>query len=512
MTDHNTLRVPTIFTRIRTAIGLLAGLRDYDVRLAKSYIDRTYPDLPRWIQLSRFGVWAAKQVFVTIPAATVNATFSRKISPTSIWLAGKNPLANHPWAEQPDARLPEQVEVVVVGAGFTGAASAYHWSRHGTGQMAVLEMNEAASGASGRNEGVVVMGRFYAYARHTVRKSLDIVRPDLSDSQRDSLASRFGEAYVRAAYKNADLIEQTVADEGFGCDYQRNGWVQGQTAQSQEALNRSVEMGVEKGFDDWTKIPAKQVLEMTGMRVGVPHGLSRRAATWNPARWVWSLLEHAVASGKVELYTHTSVGHIEDTGDSYIVHTNRGFIRAKYVINATESYSALIHPELRGKLGPVQTQAVYGEGGPAAMKEHVGMGTHEVWFGRRGSGVIFGSDATPLHYSQAGRIRPSRFMTKFILGEMQRVFGPSRVHVTREWSCTAGFTDDEYPIVGALDGKRQFIIAGMCGSGSGVHFNAARHVVEKLVLGLPGPDDYPAEFFAPSRVIDPSAHPWPGAD
>ena len=41
----------------------------------------------------------------------------------------------------------------VIGAGFTGSACAYHWSKQDDGRtMAVLEMNEAASGASGRNE------------------------------------------------------------------------------------------------------------------------------------------------------------------------------------------------------------------------------------------------------------------------------------------------------------------------------------------------------------------------
>ena len=82
------------------------------------------------------------------------------------------------------------------------------------------------------------------------------------------------------------------------------------------------------------------------------------------------------------------------------------------------------------------------------------------------------------------------------------------MHVFREWSCTAGFTDDEYPIIGLLDGKRQYIIAGMCGSGSGVHFNGARHVVDRI-LDIEGPDDYPDQFFSPTRVLDPEAHHWP---
>ena len=99
-------------------------------------------------------------------------------------------------------------------------------------------------------------------------------------------------------------------------------------------------------------------------------------------------------------------------------------------------------------------------------------------------------------------------MTDYIITEIQQIFGHNPMHVFREWSCTAGFTDDEYPIVGLLDGKRQFIIAGMCGSGSGVHFNGARHVVDRI-LGIEGPDDYPEQFFSPMRVLDPEAHLWP---
>ena len=80
--------------------------------------------------------------------------------------------------------------------------------------------------------------------------------------------------------------------------------------------------------------------------------------------------------------------------------------------------------------------------------------------------------------------------------------------MTHEWSGTPGFTVDEYPVVGRLDGKRQYIIGGMCGSGTAVSFNGARHVVQQI-LELDGPDDYPEAYFAPTRLLDPANHPWP---
>lgn len=70
------------------------------------------------------------------------------------------------------------------------------------------------------------------------------------------------------------------------------------------------------------------------------------------------------------------------------------------------------------------------------------------------------------------------------------------------------YTPDEYPIVGVMDGHRQYIIGGMNGSGTGVSFNACRCVVNRILGLTDEPDDYPAEYFAPSRLLDPQQHNW----
>lgn len=81
--------------------------------------------------------------------------------------------------------------------------------------------------------------------------------------------------------------------------------------------------------------------------------------------------------------------------------------------------------------------------------------------------------------------------------------------VTHEWSGTVSYTPDEYPIVGLMDGHRQYIIGGMAGSGTGVSFNAARCVVNRILGFTDEPDDYPPEYFAPTRLLDPQHHTWP---
>ena len=446
-----------------------------------------------------------------IPEAMQDVTEANPVSRTPVWLAEGNPLANHPWRDDPDARLPEQVDTLVIGAGFTGASLAYHWAKKAPPErsMAVLEMDDPACGASGRNEGLVVMGRYFAMVHRTVLKHLDRVRADLDRTQRDRLAGQFAGAYCRAAYRNGDMIEQTVNDEGFDCDYARSGWVQATEAENQEALEASVAAAGASGCTDWTKIGPREVLEKTGMRVEHDAGFSIAAASFHPAKWVWCLLEAALSRPHVKLFTRTKVQRTEDAGSHYVVHTTRGVIRTKHVVSALESYMPLLYKQFHGVILPVQTQAAYGRPGPEAMKPHVGISSALFFCGKHAGGVMVGSDATRVADHEAGGTRPSRFLTRFILGQLRLAYGPYRWHLSNEWSGTASFTPDEFPIVGCFDGRHQYVIGGMAGSGTAVSFNAARCISNRILGNHDEADDYPAEYFSPTRLLDPANHRWP---
>lgn len=500
-----------LFRRIGVALGLICDLRKHDFRAAATFMRTRFANDCWPTRLFKFVRWSWRQMFSAIPDALTTVSFAECVSRTPIWLAQGNPLANHPWRDRPDASLPEEAEVVVIGAGFTGAGCAYHWSKSNGGRMVVLEMNDPASGASGRNEGLVVMGRYYAMVYGTVLNHLGRVRKDLVERQRDMLARKFAAAYCRAAYKNADMIEQIVKTEGFDCDYARTGWIQARDADQQDNLERSVETALVSGFTDWTKLTPEQVREKCGMRVEHNAGFSVAAASFHPAKWVWSLLNAALRKPEVRLFARTKVLRIDDAGDHYLVHTSRGAIRARHVVNATESFTPLLHRQFHDIIQPTQTQAAFGDDGPASMKPNIGISGPWFFGGRHGRGVMVGSDATRVPDSEADCNQPSRFLTKFLCGELKRYFGTYHWRLTHEWSGCVGYTPDEFPIVGLIDGKRQYIIGGMCGSGTAVSFNGARHVVQQI-LGLEGPDDYPAEYFAPTRLLDPNNHRWPALE
>jgi len=246
---------PTSVSLIRrcwVVLRTLLDMRPHDFRAAATFIKRMYPGQSLPVRYYRFVMWTLHQAFGVIPDALQGATFSQPVSRTPYWLAKGNPLANYPWQNQSDVTMPELAEVVVIGAGFTGGAMAYHWAKAASAgkQMVVLEMNDPASGASGRNGGEVVMGRYFALIHSTMTEGLKKSRPDLDAVERDLLAQRFAKVYCRAAYKNAELIEHTIREEGFDCDYVREGWVQARTADEQHLLEESVRMGQEHGFTD----------------------------------------------------------------------------------------------------------------------------------------------------------------------------------------------------------------------------------------------------------------------
>lgn len=504
----------TFAFRLKIFVRLLLDLRPHDFRASQTFTKMSFPNDTWLMRQVKFVGWALTQMWCTIPEAMRHVTFADEVSPVPCWLADGNPLENHPWGQNPGAALPASVDTVVIGSGLAGSAAAYHWGKNAPDdrKLAVLDMWDPATGSAGRNEGLVVVGRYYYYVYHTVLPYIKDVRRDLTGEKQDKLAHMFAASYSHACYRNGDMVEQTVKDEGFDCDYAREGWVQGCDESGRTKLAESVKMAIETDFTDWTEITPEEVKQRTGMKVRHNVGFSIAAATFHPAKWCWSLLDSAMAGGKVDVFSRTKVLKVEDAGDEYIVHTPRGPIRAKHILVATESYTPQLFPQFHDLIRPTQTQAATGPGGPPEMKEHVGVSGVRAFYGRHGNEVMVGSDSTRVPDHLAGVIQPSRFLTRYCCAEMHTVFDPAPYHITNEWSGTVTYTPDEFPVVGIFDGKRQYIIGGMAGSGTAVSFNAARCVVNRILGLATEPDDYPEEIFSPMRLIDPANHNWPDVE
>ena len=501
--------------RLRVLLGLLIGLRWRDLESAIRFMNVRYPQDSRVVRLVKFLNWSFDVMWRRIPDSEAWVELSETISKTPYWLTAENPIADHPWTTNPVAPLPEQAEVVVVGAGFGGAAVAYHWSKHGTAPLVILERDQAASGSAGRNGGIVVMAGgalhgYYVYA--PVKKYLGLTQPQLTDGERDERAACFADAYVKALQASHESIKETMESEGIECDYARKGWLFYTDPVAREGLvESSLALGSRRGYSDWVRRTPEQLLDRSGLRTSLDGAESLESATWHPAKWVWGILGAALRSPQVELFTRTSVQRVEREGEEYAVHTDRGIIRSRHVVNATEAHTPTVFENFLGPfpnlITPYKEQGVHLEGGPASIKPRVAVNGPLAWFTRIASGgMVLGSDNTAVPPLRAGRSEPSRFITRFCCASLGTKWEHAPMRVTHEWTGTTSTTPDKFPVIGSMDGRGLYIIGGFAGAGSAASFNGGRAIVFRILGKRPDPDYHPDHFFSPFRFTDPARY------
>ncbi len=505
-------------TRLRVTLELLSGLRWRDIRSARQFTKIRFGQDAWPVRVIKLLRWALHISWRLIPDSLSWVQIDENLSRTPYWLTADNPLENHPWADDPGTPLPDAADVVVVGAGFGGASVAYHWSKRATESLVVLERDEVASGAAGRNAGIVVMagGNYHGfYVYEPVLKYLKALRPDVTPVDREALAASFADVYVRAVQASHESIVATIEAEGIECDYARKGWVFFTDEVSQLRLETALALGSRLGHSDWIRRAPDQIRERTGVATDLDGAESLASATWHPARWVWGILAAALGNPAVHLFTRTTVQAVQWEGDGYLVRTARGDIRARCVVNATESHTPTVFGDFLAPfpdlITPNKEQGMHAEGGPTSMEPGVGISGYLGWYARIASGgMVLGSDHTPVANREAGRNMPSRFITRYTAAAMARHWDPEPMRITNEWTGTTSTTPDKFPVVGLLDGRGLYMLGGFAGAGSAVSFNAGETIVRRMLGQVCDPEHHPEEFFSPLRFTDPARYGPPG--
>ncbi|WP_128255288.1 NAD(P)/FAD-dependent oxidoreductase [Falsirhodobacter deserti] len=213
-----------------------------------------------------------------------------------------------------------QVDVAVVGAGFTGLSAALALAREGV-RVAVLEAGHVGSGASGRNGGHLNNGIAHGFAA---------AKAHLGDARAHAL--------YRAYDRSIDMIEALVADEGIDCDFRRAGKLKLASKESHVAGLRANHELIRREVDPETRWLDKRDLAAEIGGTGF-HGaiLYEKSAMMHMGRYVTGLAQAAQRHGAT-IWENARVTARTKLAEGWELTTPRGRIRASRVIAATGAY------------------------------------------------------------------------------------------------------------------------------------------------------------------------------
>jgi glycine/D-amino acid oxidase-like deaminating enzyme len=249
--------------------------------------------------------------------AVADSARSSGLSSISYWLESVGPIVPRP------ALLGDrEVDVGIVGAGFTGLWTAYELQRRDPSlKIAVLESEAAGFGASGRNGSWCV--------------------PELNAGL-DLLSQRFGReraiAVQRALNSTVEEVGRSLDAEGIDAAFDRSGVLllaRGpyQLPLLEEHLHSYQAAGMGEEYVWLDRAGARQRLDVAGVEAALytPNG-----ATLHPGRAVRGLAE-AVERRGATIYEGTRVTKVT-AGTPALIETRQGRVRAQVVVLALEAY------------------------------------------------------------------------------------------------------------------------------------------------------------------------------
>jgi glycine/D-amino acid oxidase-like deaminating enzyme len=301
------------------------------------------------------------------------------------------------------------VDVAIVGAGFTGLWTAYYLATAQPGlRIAVCEREIAGFGASGRNGG---------WCSALFPASL---------AKLERMAGRGpAVAMYRAMQATVDEVGRVAAAEGIDCHWAKGGTVQ--LARSPAQLARAADEVAEArafgfGEEDLRLLSAGEASERVNATNVLGGTFTPHCAAIHPARLARGLAD-AVRKHGVAVFERTPVTEIAPGR----LRTRAGTVRAEYVIRATEGYTPLL-PGLGRAIAPVYSLMIATEPLPEATWERIGLAgrptfgdyRHLIIYGQRTADgrLAFGGRGAPYHLGSV--IRPEFDRSPAVFAALRR--------------------------------------------------------------------------------------------
>ena len=374
------------------------------------------------------------------------------------------------------------VDVAVLGAGFTGLWTAYHLLRRQPSlRVAVVEAEIAGFGASGRTGGWCFSGFPVSPLRLKERYGLDAAR-----------------AVSLAMYDSVDDVGRVCREEGIDAHYAKGGELEIARApydlpKLQTIYDEFRAIGLE---DHYELLDAAQTAERLRVARAVGSFWNKEGAVVQPARLARGLARAVERRGGT-IYEQTRVTDYAP-GPSPKLVTARGDVRARVIILAGEAYLSQL-PKLRRQIMPLTSHVVLTEPLGAERWARIGWERREVVGG-------FGTTAGYLNHTADGRIAFGAYRARYpfnsrisdALDRQEAIFAHARraaldwfpmlagVRFTHAWGGVFGVPRDHMPVM-TYD-RRTGLATGRGYTGEGVATaNLSGRVLADLITETDSP-------------------------
>ncbi|TWP36240.1 NAD(P)/FAD-dependent oxidoreductase [Leekyejoonella antrihumi] len=362
------------------------------------------------------------------------------------------------------------VDVCIVGGGFTGLWSAYYLLQADPSlSVLVLESEHVGFGASGRNGGWV--------------SALYPAPPEVLARTHGDAAARDQYAALRESVHEVDRVVQT---EGIDCGFRQGGTVvvarnRAQRERARAEVQHSTHWGI--GTQWLEQSEATHRLAAAGV-LGATY--NPHCARIHPVRLVRGIAAAVERLGG-RIAEHTTATRIQDR----TVHTTLGpLVRAHHVIRATEAWTARL-PDFARQVAPVYSLVVATEALSPGQWEQIGLADAETFsehrnvivYGQRSvdDRLVFGGRGAPYHFRSG--IRPEFDRNEKVFDTLRRSLrellpGLDDVRFTHAWGGPLGIPRDWQPSVGYDPATGLGWAGGYVGDGVALSNLAGRTVAE----------------------------------
>jgi sarcosine oxidase subunit beta len=336
-----------------------------------------------------------------------------------------------------DAQPKRRYEVVIVGAGGHGLATAYYLARkHGIRDVAVLEKHGLGGGNSGRNTQVCRSNYFYPESAGFYEHSLRLY---------ESLAS---ELDFNVMFSQRGSLELSHSTEELEINRR---WANAMTLNGidSELLDRE---GIRR------MVP---ILDLDG-RFPVAGGfIQRRAGISRHDAVVWAYARAASAAGVDIVQGCEVTGFETQDGRVQAVQTSRGRIGGEHFALCVAGHSSVLAAKLGLRL-PIESialQAMVTEPVRPVLDTVVASAVIHCYISQSNRGeIVIGGGADPFHsYAQRG-VLPTMRDNAAAVRELIPSFG--RLRVMRQWAGICDIAPDSSPVVGRTAIENLYLSTG----------------------------------------------------